>query len=302
MTTKAIAPRLLLGCTILALQLAASGSAHAQSYEESVERGVLEFSAGNWEEAYVNFGHAHELRPGPRPLRGMGMCLYEQKRYAETIEALRGALELKDTEYPLTDEMLEATHKLLAAAQKYVVKLTIVVSPADAKLELDGRPATAGTQLVDSGSHELVATHGGKREVRELDVRLGEDLEVEVDLAASATTASVSTGGGDSLMPIIAFSVAGAGIATMATFGLMALSEYDDLEGSCGESCSDSEVSTLQTYTLVADVGLGVGIAAAAVGLWLWSRTDEDDGVAATTSVLPLVGPDQVGVMARGAL
>lgn len=287
-----------------------AGTAAAQSYDEAVARGVQEFSAGNWEEACVNFGLAHQLRPGPRPLRGKGMCLYEQKRYAEAVEALQQALSLEDTDFPLTAEMADSARTLLDAALKYVVKLSVSVQPSGATLTLDGRPAVAGTLYVNRGAHELVATHGGRRLVRNVEVRLGEQLQLALqvpgpeggapaDVASDAGLTAEVPEGSMGVAPVVAFVAGGAGLLTMGVFGALALSEHSRLAGECEPTCTDGEVSTLQGYTTVADIGLGVGLVGTALGLWLWQMDSADAG---ETAVVPMLGPDSVGLVARGAL
>jgi tetratricopeptide (TPR) repeat protein len=77
---------------------------------------------------------------------------------------------------------------------------------------------------------------------------------------------------------IAAFITAGAGLAAFAVFAGLSEAENRRLAGSCGADvgafCTDSEVSRLRAYNLVADVGLAVGLVGAAVGLawWLLSR------------------------------
>lgn len=281
------------------------GAVRAQDYETAVERGVQEFSAGNWEEACVNFELADELRPGPRPLRGLGMCLYEQKRYAESVDALERALSMEDAEYPLTEEMASSAQTLLQTARQYVVKLVVRVHPAEATLSLDGRPTTPGPVYVNSGTHELVATLDGRKDVRRVEVRLGEQLELDlhVDPAAPDAAFAADAGSGPQpavgIAPIVAFAAGGAGLLTAGIFGAMSLSEYGRLEDDCGKACTDSEVSTLDTYTLVTDVGLGVGVLGTAVGLWLWQAASDDEY---GSVVMPLLGPGQVGLTAKGSL
>lgn len=296
--------------------LSPGGRASAQSYDEAVARGVQEFSAGNWEEAYVNFRLAQDMRPGPRPLRGMGMALYEQKRYADSVTALEQALAFEDATHPLTPDARQGAVELLATARAYVATLHVKLTPGDAALTLDGQVVQAGSIYVDSGERMLEAVHGSQRRERRIQARLGETYEIHLDLtgeasdvpaqpvsaAPAATAATASDGSAIGTAPIVAFAVAGAGLATMAVFGVLALGEFDDLEGSCKPGCSDSSVSTLDTYSLVADVGLGVGLVSAAIGVWLWSSESSGDDQADRAGVVPWVTPDGAGLVARGQL
>lgn len=296
---------------LLAISVCHTGQAAAQSYEETVERGVREFSAGNWEEAYVNFRRAQDLRPGPRPLRGMGMALYEQKQYADAVMALEQALAIEESEHPFDDATRTAAQSLLDTAKAYVATLVLTVTPGEAKITLDGRSVQSGSMYIDSGEHTVRASYGGREQERKLKTRLGESYEIKIDLSqavgasAEPTPASPSTGPtpaesrGIGSGPVVLFVVAGLGIATFAVFGPLAMAEHGRLDEDCGGSCNDEMVADLDTYNLVADVGLGVGILAAAAGFWLWSAESGDsEGVA----FAPWVGPSGAGVVARGSL
>ncbi len=67
---------------------------------------------------------------------------------------------------------------------------------------------------------------------------------------------------------IAGLATGGVGLALWAIFGGMTIAEDGALAAGCGatKSCSAAEVSNLQTFSMVADVGLGVGIAGLAVG------------------------------------
>jgi hypothetical protein len=60
--------------------------------------------------------------------------------------------------------------------------------------------------------------------------------------------------------------VALAGVATAAVFGIWAVVERSDLQGSCAPFCTASQVSPVRTKLVVADVGLGIAVAVLAVG------------------------------------
>ena len=61
--------------------------------------------------------------------------------------------------------------------------------------------------------------------------------------------------------------VAAAGVVSLTVFGLLALAEKKNLEGSCSPVCTDSQLAGLQADMHVADVSLGVaGVASIAAG------------------------------------
>jgi len=62
--------------------------------------------------------------------------------------------------------------------------------------------------------------------------------------------------------------VAVAGLAASASLGAIAIYERHQLEGSCGPTCSDAQVSPIRTKLIVADVALGVAALSLAVGVY----------------------------------
>ncbi|MBW2463205.1 MAG: tetratricopeptide repeat protein [Deltaproteobacteria bacterium] len=112
-----------------------------------------------------------------------------------------------------------------------------------------------------------------------------------------------ASGGGIPMGAIVSYGVAGAGLVTFAIFGALALAEDASLAGSCGAdagmSCSDDEVGTVQTFALVADIGLGVAVVGAIVGTVLLLVGGNDDE--ATVAIAPAIGPTTVGLAAAGS-
>ena len=74
-------------------------------------------SSGNWNEAFALFEAAHALQPNARTLRGMGITLYENRRYVEATRQLRAAL--ADKRNPLTDELRRSTQEVLTRSEQF---------------------------------------------------------------------------------------------------------------------------------------------------------------------------------------
>ena len=106
-------------------------------------------------------------------------------------------------------------------------------------------------------------------------------------------------GGGIGTPATIAFITAGVGVVAFGTFGILALSEDSSLSDDCGENagrtCTEDEVSTLETYTLLADIGLGVAVVGAATGLALWLTGTGVDTERSAVSITPWIGPKVAG-------
>jgi hypothetical protein len=58
------------------------------------------------------------------------------------------------------------------------------------------------------------------------------------------------------------------GLASFATLGALGLSEKSKLRGSCAPACTDSDVTTLRTLYIGADVSLAVGVVALGLAMY----------------------------------
>jgi hypothetical protein len=67
-----------------------------------------------------------------------------------------------------------------------------------------------------------------------------------------------------------------AGLASFAVFGALGLDQKNQLRASCGNTCSDSQVSPLKTKYIVADTSLGIGLLAGAIATWLFFHPSVD--------------------------
>ncbi len=115
----------------------------------------------------------------------------------------------------------------------------------------------------------------------------GDEGEMDADGLSAAT--------------IVALTVAGAGLFTGAVFSALAFDEYGRLEDGCGPMCSDDEVSALNTYTVVADIGW----VAAAVGgvisaILLATRTARD--TSSRAELMPWIAPSRAGILVRAEM
>jgi len=87
------------------------------------------------------------------------MVEYELKRYVEAIRYLQDAL--ASTERPLTEEQRAQTEKLLEKAGGYVARYRFALTPADAKVSIDGAPWSGDPRrglLLAAGEHVLEVT------------------------------------------------------------------------------------------------------------------------------------------------
>jgi hypothetical protein len=81
-----------------------------------------------------------------------------------------------------------------------------------------------------------------------------------------------------------------AALGSFAFFALTGKSDENDLRDSCSPNCPESDVDSVRTKYLVADISLGVGIASLGAATWLFvtSRNERRESAHRTPPVLGL--------------
>jgi hypothetical protein len=159
------------------------------AYRDVIRDALHEFDAGNYTEALALFRRAQAIRPGARVMRGVGMVLFELRRYTESLEAIEAALTTPVD--PLTPTQRADAESLRARATRYVGNVTISVSPpgAPVQVSVDGRPLAPeqrGAALrVNVGEHTIeAAATGFAPQRRAVDVQGGGTVVVPIQLVA----------------------------------------------------------------------------------------------------------------------
>lgn len=159
-------------------------------YERLVTEALEESAAGRWAEARALFTQAHEAYPNARTLRGIGVVSFELRDYVAALRALRAALE--DERRPLTDAQRAEAEQVIERARAFVAIYTVDALPEDARLIVDGHPATLepdGTLLLGVGEHDLTVRLPSHDSDARLTVRGGEEGRLPVVVAALPMTA-----------------------------------------------------------------------------------------------------------------
>jgi hypothetical protein len=303
-----------LGLLMCVALWAASASAQGADYTALVREAVAEYNAGNWGEARLLFGKAHELAPNARTWRGMGLCDYESKRYVEAISSLESALE--STEKRLTEEQRSEVENVLERSRRFVAIYALVLPDDASDLRLDDKPATlddAGALRLNPGEHVLSARRAsGARLERRFVVEVGArgtlELEGDAPIEARAPDAAhaveperADSSGGRVWTWVAGGATVAFGGASLA-FGLLALDANDEFKerALAGRPTEDAK-SDGQSYQLLANVGLGLTAAAAITTVVLFVVEGGDEEERAEAKALELqVGLGTIGV--RGAL
>lgn len=289
--------------------LSPAGTASAQDTDERArthfQSGTAYFDAGNYESGLREFQEAYDLSGRPGLLYNLYLCeerlghlpeaATHLERYLAEVEDLgerRGVLEqrLENIRRRAAEEQREADERAAVAAAAAAAGTGVAVGVAAGT---EGDPATTtGTEADPAATPEDAPS-----DVPEPDQ--ADDVE-EPGEADDPAPGEASSGG---LMPTsvaVTYAVAGAGAVSWAVFGILAASENGRLNDECASGCNSSDVTTLRTYNIIADIGFAVTVAGAALATFLWLLLPGDSGEHA--SVAPYMTPEGAGLFAQGSL
>jgi hypothetical protein len=259
-----------------AVEVAGEPSPDEERVRALIIEAVADYDAHDYDEALATFETALVIRPSARVHRGIGMCLFEQRRYAEAIAALDRAL--GGAVDPLDTELREQVSALRERASRYVGRLSVGVTPDGAELLVDGRAVEIGRELtLDAGEHTVVASAPGHHtELREVRIDAGRgtvlslSLAVEVPVIVDVPGAS----GGDRG---IAWTVAGIATGIVGLGGVIGgaawLSNREAAVGICaaavaaGTECQNASTIVFQRDLAGATLGISAALLAAGATL-----------------------------------
>jgi tetratricopeptide (TPR) repeat protein len=243
------------------------------AYDEAIGRALSAYDSGRYAEARTWFRRAHELQPGARTLRTIGMCSFNLGDYADALQNLEAAL--TETRGRLKDNQRAHVAELVAQSDRKLGRFKVRLSPEDATLWVDGRQAqhsANGELLLEPGRHEISAqaphhraglstlqVEGGDRAT--LEIRLdplppgelegsrapgpalaaGSELGAPDSRAAASAPRRGSPGSPDSrdsqgIQPVlgyVALGLAGASLITFAVTTGLATAEQAELADHC---------------------------------------------------------------------
>ena len=291
--------RVLVGVAWLALGSAVLGVAPAAAqeppaaYRAIIADAVSEFDEGRWPEARALFERAHALYPNARTLRGIGMCAFEMRQYADAIRHLGWAL--TEPRRALTDAQRIETEALVERAGTFVGRFRVTTDPPGAEVRIDGetpRRGEGGSVMLSVGEHTVVARAPGRDDAtRRLTVTGGEDETVALTLARAGL-------GAPSDVSIVLF-VAAAALLLVEPLPIGWWIDRESEVAACqapptGTACTNgSTLGEQRDAASVTSVALGVvALGVAATGLVLWLVGDRPDEAVAC-------GPSGLGVGCR---
>jgi hypothetical protein len=297
---------------------------------ELARQGADAFDQADYTTALDRLNRAYSLFHAPtisimqaRALARLGRLVEALDRYEETLRMPVGN-EAPDAFRKAVSDAKREGEDLRARMPRLLVRVRTVHGPPEGlSVLLDGKPVPAVLlnveRLIDIGSHEVTATAPGFHSVTK-SVTLGERGSVTLDLdldeiapepatpapeLATAQSAAEQPSPQRATRPRIwgwtFIGVAGAGLATSAVTGLIALGKKSDLDEVCHPGCTsyserdtdkfEQDIDTFRTMRTVSYVSLAVGVASLGVGSYfLLSGSRESAHVAAT------IGPASAGI------
>ena len=273
-------------------------------YKELVRRALEMYTLGRWDQARELFLEAHTRAPNARTLRGLALVCYESRQYRDAIDYASQAI--AHAVLPLNAQMKTELEQLSEQARGLLARVTVELSPSDAELEVDGKPAQReqdGTIALDPGEHTLAASAAGhERKQQVLQLEPSAQLQVQLLLTRKQLVPIVHDPGPkqpaeqpSELAALAPWIVVGASAAVAIGGGVMlAMGEADRAtvrNAKAPTMWSDVKGAYDRAPTLfaVGGVMLGVGLAGAAAGVsWkLWLQPQSERQPSAQLRVTP---------------
>lgn len=262
-------------------------------------RGQTLYGQARYSDAIAAFEEAYVLKPHPVILFNVGKCWEQLGETAKALRSYRDYLRLlpdatdKDT---VSDAIANLERRL---KEKGVQQLMVFAEPADAKIEVDGKPLGSSPASVEltAGNHMLTVKKDGFEPVERafvmstqratemtITLRPVTEKKEEPVATASAPAAAVETKPVETVtaqpeprrgrvFTWVAAGLAVVGVGSGATFGYLSssaarqLGTVDDMRTRMQADLLSSQASS---YALIANISWGVAGAAAVVAVLLF--------------------------------
>jgi hypothetical protein len=272
----------------LPLHAHAQGDSASSEYSRAISGAVAEFQRGHFSEARALFEEAHRLEPSARTLRGLGFADFGSERYALAVTELDAAL--TDTRKPLEPDQRREVEEVLSRAHHMIGHVTVTLSPAHARLRVNGAPADGTRLLLEPGEYRIEASAPGHAsQVQQIPISAGEQRSLAVALVSLDAARTTDPGRTQRTAAWIVGGVGVVGVVVGSVSGVRSIALHDESERHCsnGPSCSDargvramdSAIRAGNVSTVAFVVG-AVGLAGSAV---LWLTAPEHEATAGRT-------------------
>jgi hypothetical protein len=165
-------------------EAAEAAEAAEEPYRARVREALDEYDRGHYAEALALFEEAHRLKPGARTQRGIALVQFELGDYVACLATIDAAL--ANPNDPLPDALRAQLLEVRDRAARFVGSLRLRVSPAGARVLVDGAPFAGWAQEalpLTHGPHTVVVTALGLRsEQRSVTIQGGLETTLRVVL------------------------------------------------------------------------------------------------------------------------
>lgn len=286
--------RAILVCVLVIVPAIGPGPSWAQSgngqdtndpvvtYRQAVERGEEKFAAGDYAGARAELERAYAIHPEPNLLFTIASAYRREGNRSGAIEYYGRFIAAAPDDHPRQDLAAETLQSLLTASPPGPGKV------ADAPVLAEGESRTATTPALDP----------------------------LVDVPAASGNTDTPEGGTGSAR-IVSYSLVGLGTASIlgggGYFGWRAWSQWGKVGQPCRDGtgeCSDDERakgSDARSNATTATIFVAAGLTATAAGvisIWLTrgSSSTSSNKPDERVQLVPVLGPDGVGLVLRGPL
>jgi hypothetical protein len=277
----------LLLATVLLAPAAAAGGPQPGDAAHLAQEALREFQLGHWAEAMALFQDSFEKRPSAKVQRGIAKCMFELRMYVRALGACDRAL--AEPQDPLPEELADDVRALRARALRFTSEVVLDVTPAHAKVAVDGQSATAVTRL-DLGTHTIrVDAEGYDSQVSHVEiVASAAPARLRFDLRRSGDGRSPEAGRPSPWLPL----VGGVGAALATTVAAVYVADrgaaIDDCEtlGARGSGCAN--VAALERERAAGITATVLGAGALVVCGYFFVRAITTPSAPSTPSRAPL--------------
>jgi hypothetical protein len=115
--------------------------------------GIGHAERSEWAEAHARFVRAQELYAAPTNVFNIAQCERALGRYVAALDTFRRFLEM--AQGPEHDELRRAAEGFAAELEGRIAWLEVSLTPRDAEMAIDGKPASRGPLALDPGRHTV---------------------------------------------------------------------------------------------------------------------------------------------------
>lgn len=243
---------------------------------------------GDYASALAEFRTVERLKPTAGVRFHIAYCLEMLGNLFSATETYEGAIELAHEQNKPDVEAAARTRLEPLRARVPDITIRMPTNVADARIELDGKPAAVDAPVrVDPGDHVVTAhAPGHERFTKRMSVGEGAKIVVDVTLARAAAAAppspppAIETSPPEEprktsrVLPIATTAGAVALVAVGITTFLLAGAAADDARRECPTKTNcDSERSSVRTLDTIALVGFASGLVLGGFSIYLWTSS-----------------------------